>query len=141
MKIRTLFFVLLIALPANVSSSAVKNSAKKEASKPSPDQILIEKAKDAIRERLKDPESAQFRNIRVGKEDFKPVRGEVNAKNSYGGYIGYQKFYVDFGRDGVVLENECLDLESEAIKLLRLNQSPRDGALYIRLFVTGWEAE
>lgn len=42
-------------------------------------------ARDAVRARLKDPDSAQFRN-QAG------WCGEVNAKNSLGGYVGYRRF-------------------------------------------------
>lgn len=55
-------------------------------------QALI-KAKTVIENQLKDPLSAQFRNVM-----FKPygsgtvVCGEVNGKNSYGAYNGFQRF-------------------------------------------------
>lgn len=42
-------------------------------------------AKEAVLSSLKDPESAQFKNI-------KGYCGEVNSKNSYGGYVGFKKF-------------------------------------------------
>ena len=42
------------------------------------------------RQHLKDPESAKFQNI-------KGYCGEVNAKNSYGGYTGFKPFYLANG--------------------------------------------
>ncbi|MBC3934078.1 SCO family protein [Undibacterium sp. CY7W] len=47
-------------------------------------------AKDFLISNLKDPESVQFRN-----EVFNEygVCGEVNAKNSFGGYVGFKRFY------------------------------------------------
>jgi len=57
-----------------------------------------EQAKDAVKATLKDPESAQFRNLytkswtgKASPDDA--VCGEVNAKNSYGGYTGFTRFY------------------------------------------------
>lgn len=53
----------------------------------------IEAAKVVVAHDFKDPESARFRAIEI--RDFqggKLICGEVNAKNSYGGYVGYQKF-------------------------------------------------
>ena len=53
----------------------------------------VEAAKAVVAYDLKDPESARFRSIEI--RDFqggKLICGEVNAKNSYGGYVGYQKF-------------------------------------------------
>ncbi len=52
---------------------------------------------------LKDPASAKFRGVFVGAwtdeydgKTIKPVLcGEVNARTSYGGYSGFQRFYAD----------------------------------------------
>jgi len=69
----------------------------------SADQLHDIKRKVAFR--LKDPQSAQFRNI-VGRKFTNNsgrvqlrVCGEVNAKNSFGGYVGYRPFsgYLDGG--------------------------------------------
>ena len=64
---------------------------------PVPD-ARAEEAKSAVRALLKDPGSAQFRNIYSRGMGGKPIPGaavcgEVNAKNSYGGYIGFTRFY------------------------------------------------
>ncbi len=56
---------------------------------------LINEAKSAISEDFKDPSSAQFRNIWVTYEpeiDKSTVCGEVNAKNSFGAYVGFAPF-------------------------------------------------
>ena len=53
-------------------------------------QKIETKTKDAAKESLKDPESTKFRNV-------KKYCGEVNAKNSYGGYTGFKRFYVSDG--------------------------------------------
>ena len=45
---------------------------------------------ELVRESLKDPDSAQFKNV-------KGYCGEVNSKNSYGGYVGFNKFYISNG--------------------------------------------
>lgn len=61
------------------------------------------KAKTFIVMDLKDPESARFRNV-FTKENKKEdgsisylVCGEINAKNSYGAYVGYKPFYYSDG--------------------------------------------
>lgn len=51
---------------------------------------------ELVKSALKDPESAKFKNV-VG------VCGEVNSKNSYGGYTGFKSFYIS---DGVVVFRE-----------------------------------
>lgn len=53
----------------------------------------IEAGKKAVKQTLKDPESAQFTNLRIGKYgDGILVCGNVNAKNSFGGYVGTRPF-------------------------------------------------
>ncbi len=52
----------------------------------------IELNEGRIRQRLKDPETARFRNVRVYYSAAPVVCGEVNARNSFGGAGGYQRF-------------------------------------------------
>ncbi|WP_421531962.1 hypothetical protein [Lelliottia amnigena] len=93
-------------------AQAVKNINLETAdvgSKPTNYKSVIE---SAIREQLKDPDSANFsefteprKEVMVEKSDF--VYGYslcvlVNAKNSYGGYTGKQQYWV-FMRNGKVL--------------------------------------
>lgn len=56
---------------------------------------------------LKDPSSAMFRNVRAARveylgEEHTFICGQINAKNSYGAYSGYEPFFVErngFGED------------------------------------------
>jgi len=97
MKIKVLLMVLLMAMAAGVSEGAGK--------KVSGNNELISKAKSAVIYLLKDPQSAQFRNVHVGTDNPALVRGEVNSKNSYGGYSGFERFLVDKDRK-VFLQTE-----------------------------------
>lgn len=56
--------------------------------------IWIEKGKEAVRQKLKDPDSAQFRStyFHRGKAGIPVACGQVNAKNGMGGYSGFQRF-------------------------------------------------
>jgi hypothetical protein len=56
------------------------------------DQHSAEKAsaQKAVADLMKDPSSAQFRNVRVTPTGN--VCGEVNAKNGYGAYAGFSRF-------------------------------------------------
>jgi hypothetical protein len=61
------------------------------------DEKFIERAKQELTRNFKDPESAQYRNLFLVTHDggnAKTLCGEVNAKNSYGGYVGGKLFYV-----------------------------------------------
>lgn len=48
-------------------------------------------AKEVVSRELKDPASAEFRDVKVAGP---AVCGQVNAKNSYGGYEGFRRFVV-----------------------------------------------
>lgn len=53
---------------------------------------------DFLGSSMKDPSSIQLRNVKVRVDPDRTlarVCGEFNAKNSFGGYVGYQKFYGD----------------------------------------------
>jgi hypothetical protein len=83
-------FVLLIALWCDPSLAQSNN--------PTHEATAVSKAKTAILRRLKDPESARFRDIHVRVEKAAAgnlvtvVCGQVNAKNSFGGYVGFRPF-------------------------------------------------
>jgi hypothetical protein len=56
--------------------------------------------KAKVLEVLKDPESARFKNVQVA-ADGQVLCGEVNAKNAFGGYVGFKPFVAD--AEGVVI--------------------------------------
>ncbi|RXX51382.1 hypothetical protein DD604_03455 [Enterobacter cloacae] len=62
----------------------------------------ISLAKSEVAANLKDPASAQFRNVKVSKmtdaEDGRVVAvvcGEINGKNGFGAYAGFHPFLVE----------------------------------------------
>jgi hypothetical protein len=60
--------------------------------------LFIAYAQEAIQRRLKDPESAEFDGLQYRYDKATGARvvcGSVNAKNSFGGYIGYERFVSD----------------------------------------------
>lgn len=59
-------------------------------------------AREFVKGVLKDPASAEFRNEFVGSSGV-PC-GEVNAKNSFGGYTGFKRF-VSAGREATFIES------------------------------------
>jgi hypothetical protein len=56
------------------------------------------KAAELVKAQLKDPDSARFRNVRtvpfmgIGSQVGDVFCGEVNARNSMGGYTGFESF-------------------------------------------------
>lgn len=63
----------------------------------------LEKAKTAITWTLKDPESVRWRRVKVASNGNVCI--EVNAKNSYGGYAGFELYFYN-GRTGEVVGDE-----------------------------------
>jgi hypothetical protein len=66
----------------------------------------IRVSEDAIRAKLKDPDSAEFRNVNFYAGGGVPMAcGEVNAKNGFGGYTGFEPF-VAAGSELAFLSSE-----------------------------------
>lgn len=58
------------------------------------DEEVIKLAQDDVIEELIDPDSANFRNEKIIRNnDGLYVCGEVNAKNSFGGYVGFKPYF------------------------------------------------
>jgi len=74
--------LLLLALISTTNFSFAKDSP-----------FTLE-AMDNIKNRMKDPSSTQFKNLREIKNTLNTpsLCGEVNSKNSYGGYVGFKPF-------------------------------------------------
>lgn len=54
---------------------------------------FVAEAKAEVSRTFKDPSSAQWRNLYMAKGGMTLLCGEVNAKNSYGAYTGFKRFY------------------------------------------------
>lgn len=79
---------IVLALPIHVPVLA-------QPSKPlSPDQAAFVKvAKQNVVRDFKDPASAQYRGVFIARKGAMTMLcGEVNSKNSYGGYVGFRAF-------------------------------------------------
>jgi hypothetical protein len=60
---------------------------------------MMAATKEAVASQLKDPYSAQYENLRAYRKDVATfaICGRVNAKNSYGGYVGSVPFIAYVG--------------------------------------------
>jgi hypothetical protein len=66
-------------------------------------QIDEEWCKDEVRNNLKDPDSANFKQVHARRAQLKSetyCEGLVNAKNAMGGYVGFKKF--EMHKDGSI---------------------------------------
>jgi len=55
---------------------------------------FVQQAKTALTADFKDPSSAQYRGLFLSGTAMPVLCGEVNAKNSYGAYVGFRRFYA-----------------------------------------------
>jgi hypothetical protein len=116
----------IAAAPAAAAEAPHDQTQQPEATKPEPERPMtaaekkaqqekwfgaetIVAAERAVRAELKDPDAAQFRDVRANyTEEFGVVAcGRVNAKNDFGGYTGFRRFVssgqsvIREGRDNV----------------------------------------
>lgn len=98
----TLVIMLAVILLTGCGKSEEKIAAEKAGSEAAQIEAAKKRMLDALLEELKDPASAQFRNVRVQLRKVSDKHGnkgdsmcgQVNAKNSFGGYTGFQAFYI-----------------------------------------------
>ena len=93
---RTLIGLLAICPLASCGSNEQPVAPEPEhvVEQPDPDAVIRAAAEDGVRNALKDPDSAKFRQVGVYRAQ-KLVCGQVNSKNSFGGYSGFQDFVID----------------------------------------------
>lgn len=111
--------------------------------------FVLPELRQPVIQALKDPDSAQFRNERrVGRY----LCGEVNAKNSLGGYVGFKRYMTSGAdlhiEDHGVLARSTQERSTEAIikdldvkiDLLRqLKREPTKDELEAALFEQAWK--
>ena len=100
--------LLLIASTANA-----QNTAREDA--------WVAQGMDTVRELLRDPGSAEFRDVYFnrGADDIPVTCGEVNSRNAYGGYSGFQRFVSAGSPDLTFLEEQVADFDTVWRQLCR----------------------
>lgn len=108
---------LVIKVMSGGDNLGIDTAPPKASSQASNEAEWIVRGQAAVRAKLKDPDSAQFRNVRFhqGKDGVPMTCGEVNSKNSFGGYGGFQGF-VSAGKEDLTFLAEQMD-ESEFAKV------------------------
>jgi hypothetical protein len=77
---------------------AFKNTARE----PITDPQVLDQIKEKVAEDFKDPSSAQLRRVVKFESQGTVICGEVNAKNSYGAYVGFTRFAIRASADGAL---------------------------------------
>lgn len=95
---KALLAVMVIMIAASGASAATNEVS------------WMARGQDAVKLKLRDPDSAQFRNVKMGgRADLPLVCGEVNSKNGFGGYTGFQRFVSGGRPDITFLESDVAD--------------------------------
>lgn len=85
------------------------------------EQEMVSEAEAAVRGKLKDPDSTQFRNVHgaspVEGGPLMAVCGEFNSKNGYGGYVGYAPFAYSQGKAYIWRDTERFSAENTMIEM------------------------
>lgn len=98
MKIDRLIVSFALLLIVTNAAARMHDAAPAESKAPSFDNVYrpatsdeVDAIREAFQDRLRDADSAKFRNVRViGPTHF--VCGDINAKNGMGGYVGWRRF-------------------------------------------------
>jgi hypothetical protein len=80
---------------------------------------------DAVKATLRDPNSAQFQNFEFNED--RSVCGEVNARNAYGGMVGFQPFAVV---DEVVFLYSPVNSFEQSVPIINHCSARIDGIVY-----------
>lgn len=103
----SLILCIFISAVSDMSIDYKSLPAKSDTSLAKAESILMIQAQENIRNHLKDPRSAEFRNTYVRNINGASIFcGEVNSKNSFGAYKGFQRF-VATGSHLFYLEEEA----------------------------------
>ena len=109
-----IFPLVLLALATTFANAAKQSDLEKNAT-------------EAVKRMMKDPESTQFRDLRTinNKTGKNAICGEVNSKNSYGGYVGFTPF--SYSEEGVAIVNSSDRSYSAKLNLQNYQLSGCDG--------------
>ncbi len=113
---------LAAALGGCASAPSMQQIAAADYGQPMTPSECLGIARQAIADQLKDPSSAQFRNetpCHTGYSNNVPLlgrsaqfgyiqNGDVNAKNAFGGYVGFRPYHVLI-RNGIVVASCITD--------------------------------
>lgn len=91
---------LIVALVGATLTALAATSCSSSDSSPSNEELAATTCQTAVANKMKDPDSAQFRNVTTAEAGanfddsgvYWKVSGEVNAKNGFGGMAGYSGF-------------------------------------------------
>jgi hypothetical protein len=97
---KKLSILATLTIVSGIALASPKELAKEKRLQERRDAQMMDAAKKAISYSLVDPDSAKFREVFVAPNQV-AICGEVNAKNSFGGYVGFRKFMYSPTKQGI----------------------------------------
>jgi hypothetical protein len=101
---------VLVTIPAPAQTPGAKTVAAKAPANSAAEPAIVREARGVVAAGLKDPASAQFKSVQARNvhnlrgEPMQVVCGQVNAKNSFGGFAGFSPWiYLAITRSAHVL--------------------------------------
>ncbi len=126
MKIRPFIITMMLMMYPVLLQGAVEPKA------------IIE-AKAAVINVAKDPESVRFRGVRIEKmKNGEWIKGEYNAKNSFGGYVGFSKFVYVTSDKHLILEEDMKKNVEKDLASRPYDQEPVSLFIYKAFFLENW---
>lgn len=89
---RTFVIMLLASIAAPAVAQQVMDGSDKAV-----DGQIVKQISDGLAKVTKDPYSAQIKDLRPSPSDGQDTCGQVNLKNGFGAYTGFQPFIVYAG--------------------------------------------
>lgn len=121
---KVMAMLAVVALSACVNDTPVSTKPAKVSGQ---DQAMII---SGLKDGLRDPESAQFRDWQGYQlsNGQRVVCVQLNARNGFGGYVGYQQHYIRLGSAGEVISMQIDDMATVACRdaaanTLKINSS------------------
>lgn len=89
-----------------------ENAKKKEPTQKDKETVWIIKGKDAVKNKLKDPNSAKFKDVYYFNKGVHMTCGKVQSKNSLNGYSSFQRLVSAGKASNTFLEEQVSDFET-----------------------------
>lgn len=99
-KILVVILVIFLVLAFSVANKKYKAHVVEQQAI-AEEKSAIDRAEKAVRSLLKDPDSGKFTGSALNKKTG-AVCGSVNAKNSYGGYVGFLPYIVTSSGEAMI---------------------------------------
>ena len=96
--------LLLAGIALSGCSPETQTSEATASEMDSPQSGAIEMCQNNLASQLKDPGSAQFQDVQAFEGIGWLVTGEMNAKNSMGGYVGFAPFRCELSKSATTGE-------------------------------------